>query len=103
MKKLLFLGACLVALASSPAMAQTGGAQVVVVQVSFWASAGQILISRGEDKTEVISVKKDKNQGFATEACQKVIAKLYQEGYAIKSTFSDGVSNESILVFIKEK
>jgi hypothetical protein len=103
MKKLLFLGACLVALTSSPAMAQTGGADVVVVQVSFGGAGGQILISRGEGKTEVIAVKKDKNQGFETEAYQQLIAKLYQEGYAIKSTFSDGVRNDSALVFVKEK
>ena len=62
-----------------------------------------MLVSRGEGKTEAIAVKKDKNLGFETEAYQQVIAKLYQEGYAIKSTFSDGVRNQSTLVFIKEK
>jgi hypothetical protein len=58
MKKLLFLGACLVALASQPVMAQTGGADVVVVQVSFGLGAGQILISHGGGKTEVVEIKK---------------------------------------------
>jgi hypothetical protein len=101
MKRFLFLGACLVALASQPVMAQTGGADVVVVQVSFGVGAGQILISRGEGKTEIVTVKKNKNEAFESEAYQQVIAKLYQEGYTIKSTFSDGVKNQCNLVFIK--
>jgi hypothetical protein len=103
MKKLFFIGACLMALTSQPVMAQTGGPEVVVVQVSFGVGAGQILISRGEGKTEAVAVKKDKNQAFESEAYQQVIAKLYQEGYTIKSTFSDGVRNQSTLVFVKEK
>jgi hypothetical protein len=102
MKKLLFLGACLVALASQPVMAQTGGADVVVVQVSFGLGAGQILISRGGGKTEVVEIKKqNRNAGFESEAYQQVISKLYQEGYTIKSTFSDGVRNQSNIVFVK--
>jgi hypothetical protein len=103
MKKLLFLGAFLVALASSPVRAQATLPTVVVVQVSFWAGGGQILISRGEGQTETLAFKKDKNQGFEPEAYQQVIAKLYQEGYTLKSTFSDGVRNQSNFIFIKEK
>ena len=101
MKKLLFLGACLVALASSPVLAQTGGAQVVVVQVSFYPSGGQMTISRGEGKTEVIDFKRSRGQAAEVEAYQQTISKLYQEGYTLKSTFSDGVRNLSNLVFIK--
>lgn len=32
---------------------------------------------------------------------QKLIAKLYQEGYALKSTFSSGTSEFTTLVFVK--
>jgi hypothetical protein len=100
MKKLLFLGACLVALASQPTMAQTGGADVVVMQAHFGASAGYIIISRGPGKTEKQEFK-TKNEGAEAEAYQQVIAKLYQEGYTIKSAVSPGISSTSTLVFTK--
>ncbi|GAB3637294.1 hypothetical protein GCM10027422_28840 [Hymenobacter arcticus] len=51
-------------------MAQTGGAEIVVVQVSFGVGAGLISISRGEGKTELVEVRKQKNQGFEGEAYQ---------------------------------
>jgi hypothetical protein len=53
MKKLLFLGACLVALASSPAMAQTGEADVVIVKISEGYSSLHIAIVHGTGKPEV--------------------------------------------------
>ncbi|TVT40666.1 hypothetical protein FNT36_14455 [Hymenobacter setariae] len=105
MKKLLFLGACLVALASSPVVAQTGGADVVVVRV-YSGNYSRIVIAREGGKTEVldfhagITEKRDKEA--ATEL-QQVVSSLYREGYELKSTFSEQNSYTANLIFIKPK
>jgi hypothetical protein len=52
MKKLVFLGACLVVLASQPVKAQTGGADVVVVKVSEYATYIEFYIARSGSKPE---------------------------------------------------
>ncbi|MGI4872468.1 MAG: hypothetical protein ACRYFX_14980 [Janthinobacterium lividum] len=102
MKKLLFLGACLVALASSPVKAQTGGAEVVVVH--FYHNGTPRLyaaIARGDSAPQVVDMKGD----GAEEAtfCQRILAKLYQEGYSLRSTFGGSSSLTGTLVFTKEK
>jgi hypothetical protein len=102
MKKLLFLGACLVALASQPVMAQTAGPEVVVVQAYFPIGTGRVVISRGPGKTEELEFKNGFRQTAAAESYQQVIAKLYQEGYSIKTSFSS-TSGLSTLIFVKEK
>lgn len=100
MKKLLFLGACLVALASQPVMAQTGGADVVVVH--FYHNGTPRLyaaVARNGAKAEVQDMKGDGAE--ETEFCQRIIAKLYQEGYTLKSTFGGSGSMTGTLVFVK--
>lgn len=52
MKKLLLLGACLVALAPQPGMAQTGGADMVVVKVTEEYGLLQFHIARAGSKPE---------------------------------------------------
>ena len=79
MKKLLFLGACLVALASQPVVAQTGTPEVAVL--SFYHNASGRLfatIVHGKGTPE----KQDTKGSWDEEAQfqQQVIAKLYQEG-----------------------
>jgi hypothetical protein len=106
MKKLLFLGACLVALASSPAMAQTGGADIVTMKVKESFGTLQIIISRSTGKPEVLNFpQKDlKEDGAIEAATQQVIAKLYQEGYALKGSFGGSYpasGTRSTLVFTK--
>jgi threonine dehydrogenase-like Zn-dependent dehydrogenase len=104
MKKLLLLGACLVALASQPVMAQTGGADVVIVKVHEVAGTLRIAISHGEGKTEVIeAVGGASKTGIVTssESLHKVIAGLYQQGYSLKSTFDGNQGVLSTLVFVK--
>jgi hypothetical protein len=100
MKKLLFLGACLVALASQPARAQAGGADVVVVRVQ--ETAGRFVIARPGGKTEEVSFNwKLTNQGLAESSVQlqQAVTSLYQQGY----TFGSGSSSVSTLIFVKEK
>ncbi|RZK32560.1 MAG: hypothetical protein EOO63_00980 [Hymenobacter sp.] len=102
MKKLFFLGACLVAVAFRPVLAQTTGPEVVVVQ--FYHQATPRLyaaIARGVAKPEVLDMKGDAAE--EAQFCQQIIAKLYRDGYTIKSTFGGSSINTGTLVFIKEK
>jgi hypothetical protein len=104
MKKLFFLGACLVALSSSPVMAQTSGPDVVVMKVYERAGTLRIAVSHGEGKTEVIegtggAGKKDIIT--SSETLHKVITGLYQQGYSLKSTFETNQGVLSTLVFVK--
>ena len=84
-------------------MAQTaGGAEVVIVQ--FYHQGTPRLyaaIARGGVKPEVVDMKGDGAE--EAQFCQQVIAKLYKEGYTIKSTFGGSSINTGTLVFIKEK
>jgi hypothetical protein len=102
MKKLLFLGACLVALASSPAMAQTGEADVVIVKISEGYSSLHIAIAHGTGKPEVFDYKaKDLREDGAAAATQKILAKLYQQGYTLKGTYGGNQGYMSTLIFVR--
>jgi hypothetical protein len=102
MKKLLFLGACLVALASQPVMAQTGTADVVVVKLHRTSSrTGHILISRGSSASEDIEYI-DNKPAMESEALQVAFAKLYQQGYRLRSTLGLSVLNSPLFIFTKD-
>jgi hypothetical protein len=88
------------ALASQPAIAQTSGSDVVVVQVEFNGFDNyRFRISHGEGKTEVYIVK-GKDNGLA-EAVQKQIAQLYQQGYSLKGEFRTNGTSTTMMVFVK--
>jgi hypothetical protein len=103
MKKLLFLGACLVALASQPVLAQTGGADVVIVRAYQINGKCVIATSRGTGKTEVTSVdvpiNNFKNQASTAEAYHQIIAALVQQGYSLKGM--SGGDDQTTWVFSK--
>jgi hypothetical protein len=103
MKKLFFLGACLLALASQPVMAQAGGADVVLVKISDNGLSLHIETVRGTGKPELLDLtgKEYRETGAATGAAQRVIAKLCQEGYILKGTYAGQHSYFSTLIFIK--
>jgi hypothetical protein len=82
-------------------MAQTGGADVVLVHFSNDTGKARAIISRAASTTEERQVKAGITE--QTAFCQQAIAKLYQEGYTLKSTFSVGTSSTNTLVFTKEK
>jgi hypothetical protein len=105
MKKFFFLGACLVALASSPVKAQTIKPEVIVVQVySTGIGTGHVAVTRGEDKTEDIEFKvTSAKQHTAAETYQRVFAQLVQEGYSLKSTIAPGEGGTVTLVFEKRQ
>jgi len=93
MKKLFFLGACLVALASSPAVAQTGSPDLVLVRFSYTGTSNlRIIVTRAEGKSEVSVTKSsgtEKGEVAASEAMHNVLRQLYQEGYALTSTTAE--------------
>ncbi|GAB3637289.1 hypothetical protein GCM10027422_28790 [Hymenobacter arcticus] len=101
MKKLIFLGACLWALGSTPVMAQTGGPQVIVVRINTL----HLAIIYPDGKSEVIPVEgpglTEKKLVESGVTYQRVITKLVQDGYALKSTFSGVSGTVSTLVFVK--
>jgi hypothetical protein len=117
MKKLLFLGACLVALASQPVMAQTGlpkalasslvaqtgGANVVIVRVYEYGGKCVIATSQGTDKTELTTVDTPingyKSQKLTAEAYHQVVAGLIQQGYSLKGI--SGGDIQTTLIFSK--
>lgn len=104
MKKLLFLGACLVALASQPAMAQTGGPDVVVVRVLEFSRKLQFSIARGQQQPEELTFELSK-EAKASSGYQIVLAKLYAQGYVMQAVVP-GLNNgsgyvESTLILTK--
>ena len=106
MKKLLFLGACLVALASQPVKAQTARPEVIVVSVRAGGiGKTRVVLAYGGGKTEEKMIKNasnsDKAQDEAAAAYQGIIAELYQQGYSLKSTFVEFQGTVSTLVFVK--
>jgi len=89
MKKLFFLCACLLALATQPCAA-AAPPEIVVVRI-YEGSHTVIIITRGEGKSEKIEVDNgitDKKLIQANEGYYKVLERLYQEGYTVQSTFS---------------
>ncbi|MGI4735569.1 MAG: hypothetical protein ACRYG7_10360 [Janthinobacterium lividum] len=100
MKKLLFLGACLMVLASQPVMAQTGEPDVVIMEVSYASfSTLRIVTSHGEGKTETVEVKNKGND--QVEAVQKAITALYRAGYSLRGTYGPGTGSQSSFIFVK--
>jgi hypothetical protein len=103
MKKLFFLGACLVALASQPSKAQTGVGDVVVVRI-VEGSTVYVTITRGVGKSEQLEFANNyhgKGSNSTVESYYQFVSKLYQEGYSLKSTIASGTGASTILIFVK--
>jgi hypothetical protein len=112
MNKLLFLGACLMALASQPVLAQTSGADIVVVKVRENYSYMELNIARPGSKPEkrVFKSKELKELGDGNEpsgiaeATRRLLADLAQQGYSLTSTYgSNSDFNPTTLVFTKRQ
>ena len=110
MKKLLLLGGCLWALAALPASAQAGSADIVVVKVLESPLVTRIIIARSSGFPDELEIK----AGFAglasneaavaresTQKMQEILTKLYDQGYAVRSTFGGGDGGHSTLVLVK--
>jgi hypothetical protein len=117
MKKLFFLGVCLVALASQPVMAQTGGSDVdvTVVRITAGGSRTYLAVTRPGGKQEEIelnnylSLDADKPVGKRKQVgigLQELVTDLYRQGYQLQSTFdtqTSEASSASVLLFIRKK
>jgi hypothetical protein len=112
MKKLLFSGACLVALASQPVMAQTGGSDIVVVKMIEGNGLLRFYIARPSGKPEIreFSTKQLKEKGEGeylngqAECTRILFAELAQQGYSLTTTYSSSASSGiglTTLVFTK--
>lgn len=105
MKKLFFLGACLVVLASSPVHAQATKGEVVVVRIVDKASQGKVVVVRPGGKTEELALNQSLNSKGLVEAgltLQQLVTTLTHEGYTLKSTFTSSEGFGATLIFIKE-
>lgn len=103
MRKLFILVGCLVSLTSQPVMAQTGGADVVIVRAYQINGKCVVATSHGTGKTEVTSVdvpiNNFKNQAPTAEAYHQIIAALVQQGYSLKGM--SGGDDQTTWVFSK--
>ena len=108
MKKILVIVACLVVGACVSARAQQGaGPEVVTVNVSNVRGILQLIISRDSGPAEVLTFDaKEMRKPEAREAAtQRVLAKLYREGFVVKNSFGGGSNfgNVNTLIFVREK
>ncbi|AII53829.1 hypothetical protein [Hymenobacter sp. APR13] len=104
MKKRFYLLGCLLLLGSAPVLAQTTGAEVVVIR-TYEAAAGsaRIVVSRGKQQSTILDVAtgvNDKNLVSAAETYQQLITSLYQEGYVLQGTLNTAAYLNT-LIFIK--
>jgi hypothetical protein len=89
MKRRLFLGAYLVAMASSPVLAQTSTSEVAIVQLYFTGiNTGHLSLTRTTGTTEAAQFKTSNTHQEEAAAYQRVFTQLYQEGYSLKSTIT---------------
>jgi hypothetical protein len=106
MKKLLLLSAFVGALLAEPALARASEPEVVIVKVLESRLATRIVIARSWGFPEEVEITSGLTGNEATveveaaKKMQQVLAKLYEQGYSIKSTFS-GARGASTLVLIK--
>ncbi|MFD2718313.1 hypothetical protein ACFST9_06280 [Hymenobacter monticola] len=113
MKKLLILSACLLALWASPMPALAGEPSVVVVRIVDGGGQVFVTLAGPHGRKEEFTFKKesDKADGAlfgamhaATQGYQRVLEKLYREGYELKSTVPSSATATNpftTLVFVK--
>jgi hypothetical protein len=112
MKKLLFLGACLVALASAPVKAQTGEPDIVVVKMTdgYYQPTIFDIARPGKPPEHRVLNKKDLEAlgswgtlAGAAEATRRLLVELAQQGYSLSTTYSAGSTNITTMVFTKRQ
>jgi hypothetical protein len=110
MKKHLFLGVCLAAVASQPVRAQTGGVEVVIVRVAEYSGHTHLTVERAGQEPEEMEFEWDsrigKKWGRASKGYLDALSKLYQQGYQVQATipgaqFANGGTVYTTLVFTR--
>jgi hypothetical protein len=84
MKKLFFLGACLVALVSQPVMAQTVVPDLVVVHVLQMGRKLEFSIAHGQQQTEEVVFELSK-EVRTVPSYYTALAKFYAQGYIVQA------------------
>lgn len=107
MKTVISACACLMALAYLPAQAQVVGPEVVTLKVREGYHYLQLIVSRSAGPPEVLkySAREMKEDGAQEAVTLQVLAKLYREGYVVKSTYGGGdhFGNTNTLILVREK
>ncbi len=104
MKKLLLLCACLLALAAPLRAAVVPPTDIVVVRIYDSGASINAVITRGEGRSEKVAFESGASDKRLTDSglgYYKLISNLYQEGYKLQSTISDGRSGLITLLFVK--
>ena len=89
MKKLVFFAACLLTLGLHPITSYAADPDIVVVRIHEGDTNVRAIISHGEGKDEVIEFPTgglEKRLVASADGYHKLLFKLYQEGYTLKST-----------------
>jgi hypothetical protein len=106
MKKLFLLVACLIVLIA-PLRAAGTPPEIIVVRIFENSGEATVIITRGEGKSEVKKFDigfSDNKQIAGSEAYYKLLTGLYQEGFALQTTFttqSNSSSSAVTLLFTK--
>jgi len=106
MKKILLLSACVGALLTEPLLARATEPEVIIVKVLESRLVTRIVIARSWGIPEEVEITPGIIGNEATveletaKKMQQLLGKLYNQGYAIKSTFS-GERGMSTLVLVK--
>lgn len=113
MKKLIFLGACLLVLASQPVQAQTGEPDMVVVKVTdgYYQPTIFDIARPGKPPEHRVLNKKDLEAlggnsatlAGSAEATRRLLVELAQQGYSLSTTYSAGSSGITTLIFTKRQ
>lgn len=110
MKKLLFLGVCLVALASQPVLAQAESTEVIVVRIQESSVRTHLTIERAGQEPQEKEFDRDSRIGRkwprASKGYYEALAPFYQQGYQTQAvipgtSFSNGGSTYSTLILTK--
>jgi hypothetical protein len=104
MKNILLLCACLLALAAPQRAAGAPPPTIAVVRIYDNGVTINAVITRGEGKSEKVAFQSgglDRKLVLAGEGYYQLFQRLYQEGYVLQSTFSNGNSELTTLLFVK--
>jgi hypothetical protein len=112
MKKLLFLGVCLVVLASQPVLAQTGTPAVLTMRVMEEHRHTRLWINWPGREPELVEYNWNDLEGKAANAgriYEAAIRRVYEQGYQLQGVIPGVVAGEGVayaystLVFTKSK
>jgi hypothetical protein len=85
-------------------LAQTDAPDIVVVKVAEYQNDTQIVVVRGDGKSEIMELEGGGGSNAMTQSAKRVhqlLTKLYAQGYVLKNTFTGDHGSISTLVLVK--